>query len=68
MLIIYFVVQLMGYFVQTDWSGDSSQIQWADTSSYFDFNLIDGRTTKGNLKLYTPSGIWKTSKSCLFIK
>ncbi|MDD5530006.1 MAG: T9SS type A sorting domain-containing protein [bacterium] len=62
MLIIYFVVQLMGYFKQTDWSGDTSQIQWVDTSSYFDFNLIDGRTTKGNLKLYAPSGIWKTSK------
>lgn len=52
----------MGYFKQTDWSGDSGQTQWGDTSSYFDFNLIDGRTTKGNLKLYTPSGIWKASK------
>ncbi|MDD2889932.1 MAG: T9SS type A sorting domain-containing protein [bacterium] len=62
MLIIYFVVQLTGYFVQTDWSGDSGHIEWVDTSSYFDFDLIDGRTTKGNLKLYTPSGVWKASK------
>lgn len=63
MFLIYFVFQFVGYWVQTDWSGDTNQLVWLDSAStsYFQSYKVDGKTYHGQLKLYTPSGIWKTS-------
>ncbi|MCK4306666.1 T9SS type A sorting domain-containing protein [candidate division WOR-3 bacterium] len=58
-MLIYFIISL--YWVQTDWSGNSGENVWNDTSSYFESKTIDSRRFPGELCLFAPSGEWETS-------
>lgn len=61
MFLIYFIFQFQGYFSQTTWTGDTGQLVWSDTVSYFQSYKVDGKSKTGQLNLCTPSGLWMLS-------
>ncbi len=58
-MLIYFLI--LSYWVQTDWSGNSGQNVWTDTSSYFESETVDGKRLSGGLCLFSPSTEWGAS-------
>jgi hypothetical protein len=58
-MMILLIIQLSGYWLQTDWSGPDGQYTWQDTSGYFLSETLDGRIIPGELRLCSPSTKWK---------
>ncbi|MBI4722565.1 MAG: hypothetical protein HY769_06150 [Candidatus Stahlbacteria bacterium] len=59
-MVLFFIIQFSGYWIQTDWSGGEGQYSWVDSNSYFVSENMDGKVFTGLLGLSAPSGKWES--------